>query len=47
MKIGAFLLGVWLILTGLSSLINLHFQYDHLVMGLLAVAAGVFTMVRG
>lgn len=46
MKLGAVFLGLWLILTGLMSLINLQFQYDNLVMGILAIIAGLFTFIR-
>jgi len=40
--IGQLLLATWLILTGLKAIINLHFNYDYLALGALAIAAGVF-----
>ncbi len=44
--VGQILLAVWLILTGLKSLINLHFNYDYYVLGVLAIVAGVFVAIR-
>ncbi len=44
--IGLLLLGLWLIGTGLGSIIGLHFHYDHLVFGVLAVVAGIFVALR-
>lgn len=46
MKLGPLLVGIWLILTGLTSLIDLQFKYDDLVMACLALVAGVLTLVR-
>lgn len=46
MKIGSVLLGSWLILHGLMSLVHLSFRYDELVMGALALLAGVFVLIR-
>lgn len=46
MKFGPFLVGIWLILTGLITLINLQFKYDDLVMACLALLAGLLTIVR-
>ncbi|MGM0593979.1 MAG: hypothetical protein ACQETD_05515 [Pseudomonadota bacterium] len=46
MKIWSLLLGAWLILQGLAVLLNLSFRYDQLVMGALALLAGVFTLIR-
>jgi hypothetical protein len=40
--IGNLLLGSWLVLTGLKSIINLHFNYDYMVLGILAIVAGAF-----
>jgi hypothetical protein len=40
-NLGMLLLGVWLILTGLSSLLGLSFSGLGALMGLLALAAGV------
>jgi hypothetical protein len=44
--IGIFLLGIWLVASGLRSVIGLNFSYDHLVLGILAITAGVFVMLR-
>lgn len=44
--IGLLVLGLWLIASGLQSVIGLHFNYDHLVLGVLAIAAGVLVMLR-
>jgi hypothetical protein len=41
-SIGRLLLGTWLILTGLKAVINLHFNYDYMVLGALAIVAGAF-----
>ncbi len=40
--IGNLLLATWLVLTGLKAVINLHFNYDYMVLGVLAIVAGVF-----
>jgi hypothetical protein len=40
-KIGVLLLSAWLILSGLIALLSLTFQGIHIVMGILAIAAGV------
>lgn len=45
-NLGTILLGIWLILTGLRGVISLSFQYDHLVLGGLATAAGVLLIFR-
>lgn len=44
-NLGLLLLGVWLILTGLISLLGLHFAGLGALMGLLALAAGVALIV--
>lgn len=46
MKLWPYFLGAWLILNGLNSLIKLNFQYENLVMGLLALLAGVLVILR-
>lgn len=46
MKIGNILLGIWLVLQGLIGILNLSFRYDDLVVGLLALVAGVLVMAR-
>jgi hypothetical protein len=45
-NIGMVLLGVWLILHGLISIINLHFNGLPLLMGILALVAGVLVLFR-
>lgn len=45
-EIGLLLAGVWLALEGLVRLADLSFRYDDLVMGVLAVAAGVLIVIR-
>lgn len=46
MKIGSILLGAWLVLHGLTVLVKLNYRYDDLVMGALALVAGVFVIIR-
>jgi hypothetical protein len=41
-KIGVLLLAIWLILTGLNAVVGLNFQGINIVLGILAIAAGVF-----
>jgi hypothetical protein len=41
-KLGILLLAIWLILTGLVAVLGLNFQGIGIVMGILAIAAGVF-----
>jgi len=43
-KIGTILLGVWLILSGLSHVIN--FSIDGTIMAILAIAAGVLILLN-
>jgi hypothetical protein len=45
-NIGLILLGVWLVLTGLIGIIGLSFNGLHLLMGVLALVAGVLIIVR-
>ncbi|HEX7043616.1 MAG TPA: hypothetical protein VF203_03280 [Burkholderiales bacterium] len=45
-NLGTLLLAVWLIATGLRSAVSLSFAYDTLVLGALAIAAGVLLIVR-
>jgi hypothetical protein len=40
-KIGMLLLAIWLIVTGLIALLHLSFERMDIVMGILAIAAGV------
>lgn len=46
MKVWPILLGGWLVLHGLTSLIKLSFRYDDVVMAALALIAGIFVIVR-
>ncbi|MDH5355507.1 MAG: hypothetical protein OEY09_13770 [Gammaproteobacteria bacterium] len=46
MKAWPLILGAWLILTGLDSVIKLSFQYESLVMGVLALVAGVLILIQ-
>ena len=45
-NIGMVVLAVWLIATGLRGVINLSFQHDALVFGILAITAGVLLIMR-
>jgi hypothetical protein len=44
-NLGMLLLAIWLILTGLIPLLNLSFSGLHLIMAILAIAAGVLIAV--
>ena len=46
MKLWPHLLGAWLVLHGLTSLIKLNFRYDDVVLGSLALIAGIFVIIR-
>lgn len=46
MKLWPYFLGAWLVLTGLDSVINLNFKYESMVMGVLALIAGVLVIIR-
>jgi hypothetical protein len=45
-NLGTLLLAAWLILWGLKSVIGLNFNYDYLVLGVLAIVAGIFLVIR-
>ena len=45
-NIGMIVLAVWLIATGLRGVVNLSFQNDALVFGILAIIAGVLLIMR-
>jgi hypothetical protein len=45
-KIGFLLLAIWLILYGLISLLSLSFAGLWIIMGLLAIAAGIFILLE-
>jgi hypothetical protein len=44
-NIGMLLLAIWLILTGLIALFSLSFNGLSIIMGLLAIAAGIFILL--
>ena len=44
-NIGMLLLAIWLILTGLVALFSLSFNGLGLIMGLLAIVAGIFILI--
>ncbi len=44
-NIGMLLLAIWLILYGLIALFGLGFKGSDVVMGLLAIAAGIFILI--
>lgn len=46
MKLWPYALGAWMVLYGLSAVIKLNFQYEHTVMGVLAIVAGVLVFIR-
>lgn len=46
MKLWPYVLGAWLVLTGLNSVISLNFQYEKMVLGILALVAGVLVIFR-
>ena len=46
MKLWPYFLGAWLVLSGLNSVISLNFKYESMVMGVLALIAGVLVIIR-
>lgn len=44
--IGSVLTGIWLLMTGVIQLFHLHFHGLPLIMGVLAMIAGVLMVVR-
>ncbi len=46
MKLWPYVLGSWLILSGLNSVISLNFKYENMVMGILALVAGLLVILR-
>lgn len=46
MKLWPLVLGTWLVLYGLDNVVKLSFQYESLVMGVLALVAGVLVFVQ-
>jgi hypothetical protein len=45
-QLGFLLLGIWLVVQGLSQIVSLHFQGLPLIMGILAIGAGVLLLIR-
>jgi hypothetical protein len=45
-RIGFLLLGLWLVIWGLMQLFNLHFTGEAVIMGILALAAGVLLLIE-
>jgi hypothetical protein len=45
-NIGMLVLAVWLIATGLRSVVNISFHNDALVFGVVAIIAGVLIIMR-
>ncbi|MDH5425092.1 MAG: hypothetical protein OEY29_08875 [Gammaproteobacteria bacterium] len=46
MKLWPYFLGAWLVLNGLNSIISLSFKYETMVMGVLALIAGILVIIR-
>ncbi len=46
MKFWPYALGAWLILYGLTSVIQLSFKYQSIIMGILALVAGGLVFIR-
>jgi hypothetical protein len=44
--LGTLLLGIWLIATGVIAILHLSFTGMEIVMAVLAIAAGVFILIR-
>ena len=45
-NVGMLLLAVWLIATGIKAVIHLGFEYDSLVLGILAMASGIMLVLK-
>ena len=45
-NVGMLLLAVWLIATGLKAVIHLSFEYDVLVLGILAMVSGILLILK-
>ena len=43
---GMLVLSVWLIVSGLTGIADLHFRYDEIVLGALAIAAGILLILE-
>ena len=46
MQLWPVFVGLWFILYGLDKVIKLSFQYESIVMGVLALIAGVLVIIR-
>ncbi len=46
MKLGWVLLGVWLVLFGLTGLVQINIPSRHEIMGILALLAGLFILLN-
>ncbi len=46
MKLGWVLLGIWLIVEGLSALVKINIPSREAVMGILALLAGIFILLN-
>lgn len=46
MKLWSIALAAWLLLTGLTQVIDLSFRYDDVVSGVIAMLAGVLLLAR-
>ncbi len=44
-NIGMLLAGIWFVLTGLVPLLNIHVNHLHVIMALLALAAGILILL--
>ena len=45
-NLGMLLLGIWLLLSGLITLVGLSFQGLAIIMGVLAIAAGILILIN-
>jgi len=43
---GTILLSAWLIVTGLQGVADLHFRYDNIALGALAIVTGIVLIMR-
>jgi hypothetical protein len=44
-SLGLILLAIWLILTGLIAVIGFHFPSEGIILGLIALAAGILILI--
>ncbi len=45
-RIGTILLGLWLLASGLFAVLHVHFTGSHVVLAVLAISAGILTLIR-